>query len=210
MVADESALMLLTRAIAAGDVPTALRLLAASPSLASAQLEVGASRQAANDFFLDEIRHYVYAGDTALHIAAASYRLPVARELVSSGADVGAKNRRGAQPLHYAADGGPGSASWDPDAQAATIAYLIDAGADPNATDSSGVAPLHRAVRTRCAAAVNALLDGGADPRRGNKNGSTPMSLASQNTGRSGSGSPQSKEQQREIMRLLVVRCATP
>jgi ankyrin repeat protein len=204
MVADEPALMRLMRAIAAGDATLASALLAASPSLASAQLAVGASRQVTREFFLDEIGHYAYAGDTALHIAAAGYQLNVARELVSAGANVGAKNRRGAQPLHYAADGGPGSASWNPAAQAATIAYLIAAGADPSATDNSGVAPLHRAVRTRCAAAVSALLEGGADPRRENKNGSTPRSLASHNTGRSGSGSGPAKEQQREIVRLLA------
>jgi hypothetical protein len=208
MVADAPALMRFIRTIAAGDATAASRLLAASPSLASARVERGATRQVTTDFFLDEIRHYVYGGDTALHIAAASYQLPVARELVSAGADVAAKNRRGAQPLHYAADGGPGSAAWNPQAQAATIAYLIQTGADPNATDNSGVAPLHRAVRTRCAAAVNALLDGGADPRRANKNGSTPIALASQNTGRSGSGSTESKEQQHEIVRLLELRGA--
>ncbi len=152
---------------------------------------------------------YAYGGDTALHIAAAGYHTGFARALVSAGADVSAKNRRGAQPLHYAADGNPSSARWNPDAQAATIAYLIEAGADPNATDNSGVAPLHRAVRTRCAAAVNALLEGGADPHRANKNGSTPRSLASHNTGRGGSGSEPAKEQQREIVRLLELRGAT-
>jgi hypothetical protein len=209
MEAGDPALIALIRAIAAGDTTHATALLAASPPLASAQLAVGASRQVTADFFLDEIRHGAYAGDTALHIAAASYNAAFARALVSAAADVSARNRRGAQPLHYAADGGPGSARWDPDAQAATIAYLIEAGADPNATDKSGVAPLHRAVRTRCAAAVSALLDGGADPRRENKNGSTPRSLASHNTGRGGSGSAPAKEQQREIVRLLELRGAT-
>jgi hypothetical protein len=97
----------------------------------------------------------------------------------------------------------PGSDAWDPRAQAATVAALIEAGADPNAVDGSGVAPLHRAVRTRCAAAVRALLDGGADARRKNKSGSTPMQLATQNTGRGGTGSPPSKAQQDEIVRLL-------
>jgi ankyrin repeat protein len=84
-----------------------------------------------------------------------------------------------------------------------TIACLIEAGADPNAVDKSGVTPLHRAVRTRCAAAVRVLLAGGADARRANKRGSTPMLLASQNTGRGGSGSPEAKAQQQEILRLL-------
>ena len=75
--------------------------------------------------------------------------------------------------------------------------------AEPNALDKSGVAPLHRAVRTRCAAAVQALLDHGADARLTNGNGSTPMLLATQTTGRGGSGSTDAKAQQHEIVRLL-------
>ena len=34
--------------------------------------------------------------------------------LVDAGADVEASNRRGAQALHYAVDGGPGSPRWAP------------------------------------------------------------------------------------------------
>jgi len=200
--------MSLVRAIAAGDVSLATRLLAASPSLANAHVELGASLQVPTDYYFNEIEHYVYGGDTALHVAAASYQPDVARALVAAGADVSAKNRRGAQPLHYAAEGHPGAAHWNPDAQAATIAYLIEAGADPNATDSSGVAPVHRAVRTRSAAAVKALLDAGADRRRPNRNGSTPWKLATQNTGRGGTGTPQSKAQQREIVQILELRGA--
>jgi hypothetical protein len=196
------------RAIAADDTAAAFQLLADQPSLAIASLERGASRQVAREFFFDDITHYVYAGDSALHIAAASHRPEVARALVSAGADVSARNRRGAQPLHYAADGAPGGANWNPDAQAATIAFLIEAGADPNAADGSGVAPLHRAVRTRCSAAVGALLDGGAEPQRTNKSGSSPMTLATLNTGRGGSGSAQAKAEQAEIVRLLVLHGA--
>ena len=99
--------------------------------------------------------------------------------------------------------GMPGSDDWDPVAQEATITYLIQAGADPNAIDNRGVTPLHRAVRTRSASAVRALLAGGADPRRANGNGTMPMALATQNTGRGGSGSPAAKEQQGEIIGLL-------
>ncbi len=203
MAAGDSGLMALVRAIVASDSGTALRLLAASPVLATARAEDGATRQAATEYYLDEIGHYLYAGDTALHIAAAAYRLEIVWKLIVMGADVRARNRRGAEPLHYAADGGPGSRSWNPAAQAGTVTCLIEAGADPNAVDQSGVTPLHRAVRTRCAAAVRALLDGGADARRRNKSGSTPMRLATLNTGRGGSGSPDSKAQQEEIRRLL-------
>jgi hypothetical protein len=67
----------------------------------------------------------------------------------------------------------------------------------------AGVTPLHRAVRTRCAAAVKALLEAGADPRRKNKRGSTPMLLATQHTGRGGSGSPEAKAQQELTVQLL-------
>jgi ankyrin repeat protein len=136
-------------------------------------------------------------------MAAAAYQSEIAQDLIARGADPRAKNRRGAGPLHYAVDGGPGLPAWDPSAQTKIIARLIQAGADPNAVDKNGVAPLHRAVRNRCAAAVKALIDGGADPHVANRNGSTPVRLATQNTGRGGSGSPEAKAQQAEILRLL-------
>ena len=198
-----ASLMDMMRAIVADDAETISRALVAFPDLASAALTEGATRQGAKDYWLEEIGHYTYKGDTALHVAAAAYRHVIAGKLIDAGAVVRARNRRGAEPLHYAADGGPGSPSWNPEAQAATIAVLIAAGADPNATDSSGVAPLHRAVRTRCTGAVLALLKGGADIRRKNKNGSTPLRLATLTTGRGGSGSVEAKAQQVEIVRLL-------
>jgi hypothetical protein len=187
----------------AADHAAAFRLLAANPALAKARFEIGATRQSAKTYFMDEIGHYLYAGDTALHVAAAAYRQEIVQNLIATGANVRARNRRGAEPLHYAVDGMPGSRRWNPPAQAATVARLIEAGADPNATDKSGVTPLHRAVRTRCAAAVKALLEGGADPRRKNNSGSTPMLLATQNTGRGGSGSREAKAQQELIVQLL-------
>jgi hypothetical protein len=199
----DAALLALIRAIA-GDALAAARLLASSPTLASARVDGGATRQEAKAYYLDEIQHYVYAGDTALHLAAAAYQPELVRRLLAMGADVRAKNRRGAEPLHYAVDGIPGSRAWNPSAQAATVACLIDAGADPNAFDKSGSSPLHRAVRTRCAAAVSGLLEGGADARRENESGSTPLKLATQNTGRGGSGSPESRAQREEIVRVLM------
>jgi hypothetical protein len=198
-----ASLMDLMRAIVADDAGTISQLLVAFPDLASTSLTEGATRQGAKDYWFEKIGHYVYKGDTALHVAAAAYRHAIARKLIDAGANVRARNRRGAAPLHYAADGGPGSPSWNPEAQAATIAVLIAAGADPDAIDNSGVAPLHRAVRTRCAGAVMALLQGGADIRHKNKRGSTPMRLATLTTGRGGSGSDEAKAQQIEIVRLL-------
>src|SRR4051794_30294368 len=200
----EVAFVAFARLVASGPAGEISRILTDTPGLATTWSEAGATRQRATDFFLVDIRHYVYCGDTALHVAAAAFRRPIAELLVAHGADVRARNRRGAEPLHYAADAN----HWDPAAQAATIEYLASAGADPHAVDRSGVAPLHRAVRTRSLAAVQALLDAGADPRQLNKAGSTPLHLAVQTTGRGGSGSPQAREQQAVIVRLLLERGA--
>jgi hypothetical protein len=189
------------RAVACGHDVTGL--VRQAPHLALAKLSVGATRATAAAFYLGNIGHYVYVGDTLLHAAGAAYASDVARILLDAGADVGARNRRGARPLHYAADGNPGSPTWNPSAQGRVITLLIEAGADPNALDKSGVAPLHRAVRTRCTGAVRALLAGGADPRLRNRSGSTPLDLAEATTGRGGSGSDAAKREQRAIKRLL-------
>ena len=194
------------RHVVNGDIDEVSRRLAASPSFATASSDVGATRQDAATFFFSEIAHYLYAGDTALHMAAAAFRRPVAELLVAHGADCRARNRRGAESLHYAADAN----HWDPTAQAEMIEYLLSVGADPNALDGSGVAPLHRAVRTRSLPAVRALLDGGANPRAPNKAGSTPLHLAVQTTGRGGSGSQHARQQQTDIIRLLLDRGASP
>ncbi len=201
-----SAFFVFVRHVVTGDIDEVARRLAVSPSLATAPSDIGATRQDASTFFFAEIAHYFYAGDTALHIAAAAFRRPVAELLVAHGADCRAKNRRGAEPLHYAADAN----HWDPTAQAETIAYLASVGANPNALDKSGVVPLHRAVRTRSLAAVRALLDAGANPRAPNKAGSTPLHLAVQTTGRGGSGSEHSRQQQAAIIGLLLERGASP
>jgi ankyrin repeat protein len=205
MAGDVSALMTLIRGIVAGDEAAVARSLAASPALASSSLRLhGATGQSVQTYFFAEIAHYVYGGDTPLHAAAAAHRQGIVPRLVGMGADVRARNRRGAQPLHYAADGIPGSARWDPAAQRNTVVALLAAGADPNAVDKGGVTPLHRAIRNRCSYAVRALLEGGADVRRPNRSGSTPMQLAHWTTGRGGSGSPIAKAEQGEIVRLLI------
>jgi len=199
----DAGLMKLLRAVAAGDA-NALRLIDALPSLATARVASGA------ECFLDAIRHQVYAGDTALHVAAAAHRCDVARALIAHGADVGAVNRRGATALHYAADGSPGSPRFDPAAQADVIACLIAAGADPNAATMDGVTPLHRAVRTPSAGAVKALLDRGADPMRRTSRGTTPPEMASHGTGRSGSGSAAAKAEKAGILQLFQQLGARP
>jgi hypothetical protein len=194
----------LVTAISTGDDAGARRALSDAPHLATWAAAIGASRSTSRPFFLDAIKHYVYAGDTPLHIAAAAYRVDLSRTLIQLGADPRATNRHGHTPLHYSAAGSPSSASWNPTAQARVVELLISAGADPNGGDKSGVAPLHVAVRSRCAAAVGALLTHGADSRRKNGAGSTPLHLAVQTTGRGGSGQPAARDQQAAIIRLLI------
>jgi ankyrin repeat protein len=201
-VSGDARLTSLVTAIVDGDQARVSELLAGAPELASASLAGGATERS-EEYFVDEIRHAVYAGDTPLHLAAACHEADMARVLVSAGASVAAANRRGAQPLHYAVDGGPGNARWNPPAQRDTVLCLLRLGADPNARDKNGTAPLHRAVRNRCAAAVAALLDAGADPHATNRSGSTAAQLARWTTGRGGTGSTAARAEQREILRLL-------
>jgi hypothetical protein len=163
------------------------------------------------DRYESRIAHWIYSGDTVLHVAAAGYRVEIARMLLAAGADsASAGNRRSSQPLHYAADGYLDNPSWNPRRQVAMIRLLLKAGSHIDAQDKNGATPLHRAVRTRCAAAVKCLLDAGADPTIRNKPGSTPFHLAVQNTGRGGSGSEKARTAQRDILQAFRSGSARP
>ena len=126
--------MTLARAIAAGNKAAALALLAASPELATARLARGATRRAAKIYCLDPIGHYFYAGQTALHVAAAAYQYEIADKLITMAftRDAGAiaaprpPGRRSAEPPLTVGTRARGR----PVAQAATEARLIAAGAD--------------------------------------------------------------------------------
>ena len=203
MVNSDSGLRRLFAAIVNGDDNLVSQLLSRSPGLSVACLGAGATRKTASSFYLALIGRYLWAGDTALHIAAAAYQTKIVRKLLSAGADVHARNRLGDEPLHAAAVGQPGSRMWNARAQAQTLRRLVAAGANPNALNKTGVSPLHRTIRCRCAEAVRTLLECGADPDLRNKNGSMPILLATRNTGRGGTGLPEAKLQQKMILRLL-------
>jgi ankyrin repeat protein len=151
------------------------------------------------------ILHWIYAGDTALHLAAAGYRVQIVRALLSAGADPNAaQNHRRSTPLHYAADGAVSGPAWNEDRQVETIRQLIDHGSNVHAQDKNGATPLHRAVRTRCAAAVRTLLRAGADPEARNNPGSTPFHLAVQDTGHGGAGAPAARTAQKQIIQEFL------
>src|SRR5947209_14220109 len=155
--------------------------------------------------YQSSIVHWIYAGDTALHLAAAGHRVEIVGLLLAAGADPNAAgNHRRSGPLHYAADGFVSGPAWDAGRQVKTIRRLLDAGAHVNAPDKNGATPLHRAVRTRCSAAVRCLLEAGGDPTLKNKPGSTPFHLAVQDTGHGGTGAEKARAAQREIIQAFL------
>ena len=170
-------------------------LLKSSPVLASSRV--------AEDLLIETI-HWLYVGDTPLHLAAAALQVRAAKLLLDYGGDANAQNRRGATPLHYVCDPRPKSGGvWKPESQKDLIDLLIQHGARVEHVDRGGASALHRAVRARSPVAVGALLKAGArvDSRLKTR-GSTPLHLAVQATGAGGTAG--AIDEQLEIIRLLL------
>jgi ankyrin repeat protein len=167
-----------------------------------------ATQRMDEDLLVTEVPHWLYRGDTPLHLAAAGLRYDAARALLAAGVPVGAVNRRGATALHYACDPRPLSPPWNPPAQRRVIDLLVSSGAAVDQPDRGGVTPLHRAVRSRSPVAVATLLAAGADPHVATgKAGSTPLHLAVAPTGAGGTAG--TGDLQREIIRMLLAAGAT-
>ena len=124
----------LLRAVVNGETGVVSGLLARSPELATVQLDVGATRQDPTAFFFTDISHYVLAGDTALHMAAAAFQPRIAEQLVCKGADCGARNRRGAERAVRTRSSG-------------AVAALVAGGADVHLQNKSGSTPLQLALQ---------------------------------------------------------------
>src|ERR1051325_6136539 len=88
--------------------------------------------------------HWLYIGDTPLHLAAAAVNLHAAKLLLEAGADTNAENRRGAIPLHYVCDPRPASKDvWNPKQQVAIIDLLLQHDANIEKADRGGATALH-------------------------------------------------------------------
>jgi ankyrin repeat protein len=194
----------LLTAIVNDDRKAVQSLLKADPTLATQSIPQA-------KLYQTKIFHWIYARDTALHLAAAGYRIGIVPLLLKAGANPNsAVNHRRGTPLHYAADGFITGPAWNSRRQVATIRCLLDRGADIHSRDKNGATPLHRAVRTRCAAAVRCLLKAGGDPTLKNKSGSTPFHLAVQNTGRGGTGAITAIDAQRDIIQAFLFHGVRP
>ena len=183
------------------DEATAVRLVQVTPEIAKACVS--------RERFVEDVPHQLYAGDTALHLAAAALCPLAVGALVQAGADVNAENRRGATALHYACDARPKGKTWNPAKQASVIARLIDAGSDIEHKEKAGAAPLHRAVRARNPEAVRCLLERGAHVGATHgKLRTTPLRLATMSTG--ASGTKGARAEQQAILALLLEYGARP
>lgn len=184
------------------DPSAALALIRAQPELAHERVVV--------DRFVDAVAHWIYEGDTPLHLAAAALEPDMVAALLGAGADPNAENRRGALALHYACDPRPHAGrAWDGAEQRKVIALLVDAGARIDHVEKAGATPLHRAVRARSPEAVQCLLELGASVHaRHAKQGSTPLHLALRSTG--ASGTKGTREEQDAIAALLLKHGADP
>ena len=61
------------RLVVNGDIDDVSRSLEVNPSFANMPSEMGATREEPATYFFSEIAHYLYAGDTALHMAGVNH-----------------------------------------------------------------------------------------------------------------------------------------
>ena len=118
-------------AVKQGDLKRVERLLRDAPELAQTQTEWSPS---------STTRLWPY-GATALHWAAGTGDVELAKLLLAHGGDVnaGAPSRSGQTPLHEAVNMGQGE----------LVQLLIEHGADVNASTGAGMTPLHNAALTQ-------------------------------------------------------------
>ena len=141
-------------------------------------------------------------GSTPLHFAAKNGNRENVESLISTGANVNARNKGGATPLSWAMDAPDNAeallnAGADVDSRGMfgmtilstaagqgnvdTVLLLLERGADVNAKDEDGTTPLHVAAMLGTPEMVTILLDAGADGKAKGLAGMQPWHLAGTN-----------------------------
>lgn len=108
------------------------------------------------------------SGETALHIVVARHDLTWINYLTGKGANVNARNGRGATPLQVAV--GTGFTEG--------VELLLERGAKVDEPDSAGETPLIAAVLRRDAGLMRILLKAGANPDRADSSGRSARDYA--------------------------------
>ena len=147
-------------AVKQGDLKRVERLLRDAPELAQTQTEWSPS---------STTRLWPY-GATALHWAAGTGDVELAKLLLAHGGDVnaGAPSRSGQTPLHEAVNMGQGE----------LVQLLIEHGADVNASTGAGMTPLHNAALRNQLEIARLLINGGAEVTSPTKKGYRPADWA--------------------------------
>src|SRR5262249_11224825 len=131
------------------------QLLRISPDLSQARV--------GQDHLVETIPHWLYVGDTPLHLAAAALRTGAAKLLLESGANAHAAIGRGRSWLSSASETRRNSGvTFDPAQHGEVIELAVQHGAIAEQVDDAGASALHRAVRARSPPAVRQLLKAGA------------------------------------------------
>lgn len=93
-------------------------------------------------------------GETALHLAAKSSRVNIARILISNKANVNATTKQGSTPINYSTSMGHGD----------MVQLLVDRGANPNITSNKEPSAIYFAIMSQNDTLLKTLLDKGANP----------------------------------------------
>ena len=107
--------------------------------------------------------------ELSLHCAVAHDSVETLQNLISQGADVNAKDKTGATPLHEAA-------RWQ--RNIGVLRYLVSEGADVNAKNSNGSTPLFVAAVGNSVRVSQYLQALGADIHAKDNDGNTPLHVA--------------------------------
>lgn len=151
------------------DIPAPLHLVHAVENNDLQQVRQSLNQKASPDTIVPLTLHWP-GHSTVLHRAAHLGLTGIVRELLSTGANVNARDMVGNTPLHTAVQDGHND----------VVSVLVEGGADLNAATQSGVTPLHRAASKGHQSTMMLLLKSGASATSKDHQNRTPLEWARQ------------------------------